>query len=228
MLHSPNPPRLTFSQRLTLGLAVAGSVIAIIGTILGVLTYKKNRADKVVANRVEAEKLLAEAYESLNGCACLNMMTDPVAEPRVALALDKVTRAELLDPQNVEVHRVLSTIYDVRKRYEALAFEPGSGASEVKLGIALTHSGKTTEALSAFERATVDDPHDANAWADICYVYINAGNLAKAEPACLQAIKADPENAVGYHNLGDLRRHQNRIAESKSWYAQEAALKARK
>ncbi len=216
MLHSPNPPRLTFSQRLTLGLAVAGSVIAIIGTILGVLTYKKNRADKVVANRVEAEKLLAEAYESLNGCACLNMMTDPVAEPRVALALDKVTRAELLDPQNVEVHRVLSTIYDVRKRYE------------VKLGIALTHSGKTTEALSAFERATVDDPHDANAWADICYVYINAGNLAKAEPACLQAIKADPENAVGYHNLGDLRRHQNRIAESKSWYAQEAALKARK
>ena len=83
----------------------------------------------------------------------------------------------------------------------AIYYSHGSASAYNTLGTLLAADGQLAEARIAFGRALVLDPHPAYAWANICYVDLQAGDPEDAMLACRQAIAIDPALVAAHNNL---------------------------
>jgi TolB-like protein/class 3 adenylate cyclase len=134
----------------------------------------------------------------------------------------------------------LELIRDVGRRIEQEHAPDPDALDLVMRGWAWYHrprsAATTEEARRAFERALEIDPHSVDARAGIARVLLvnligNFGprshisierDSARAEQLLLEAIDRDPNNAGAHSTLGQLRRIQNRLTESRIEF--EAAI----
>lgn len=81
----------------------------------------------------------------------------------------------------------------------------------IAYGVALAESGRPREALAAFERARAADPSSGLPAANIGTVYLQAGDLDRAQSAFTDALRIDPMLARAENGLGIVaaRRRDN-------------------
>jgi len=84
----------------------------------------------------------------------------------------------------------------------------------IAYGVALAESGRTAEAIGAFERARSLDPTSGLASANIGTVYLQSGNLDRAGAAFTAALQIDPALARAENGLGVIaaQRHDPQSA----------------
>lgn len=83
-----------------------------------------------------------------------------------------------------------------------------------RLGVALARLGRTSEALTAFQRAVALDPDQASAWTNLGNAYQELGDLTAARESYAKALALDPEYPLAHHNLGALLRREGKYDEA--------------
>jgi tetratricopeptide (TPR) repeat protein len=119
-------------------------------------------------------------------------------------AIEKLTEALRFDPDCVECHRTLATIYQATKswpdaatHYKASAELGGQVKDLSNWGYVLyQHALQLAESKDAAEQAKVD------------------GRLKEAEDVLNRAIKVDPEAYLSFYYLGQVYREQDRFEEA--------------
>jgi type IV pilus assembly protein PilF len=119
----------------------------------------------------------------------------------LALAKDKLERAEKQDPKNLEVHTSLAFLYeklgkpeDAEKQYQvALKVAPASADVSNNYAVFLCRSGKVDQAVKLFDSAAQDKLY-STPWA----AYTNAG-------VCLRANKRGAEGVAYLQRALDIR-----------------------
>ena len=138
----------------------------------------------------------------------------------VALALAfAASLPALADPQALERARQLLAAGDAKQAYAELApLQPkltGMPEYDYLLGVAALDSGRTDEAIVAFERVIALVPNHAGAQMDLARAYYAAGSFDLAEAAFLKLRGANPPPAAQaainrYLDAIQARRHQAR------------------
>jgi type IV pilus assembly protein PilF len=133
----------------------------------------------------------------------------------LALAKDKLERAEKQDPKNLEAHTSLAFLYeklnkpeDAEKQYQAaLHLSPGSADVSNNYAVFLCRSGKVDAAIKLFDSAAQDKlystPWAAYTNAAVCLRANKRG--AEAVPYLEHAISLRPNYAPAVLELGDLQ-----------------------
>ena len=133
----------------------------------------------------------------------------------LALAKDKLERAEKQDPKNLEVHTSLAFLYeklgkpeDAEKQYQAaLKVAPASADVSNNYAVFLCRSGKVDEAIKLFDSAAQDKLY-STPWA----AYTNAAVCLRANKRGAEAVsyldralQLRPNYAEAVLELGDLQ-----------------------
>jgi type IV pilus assembly protein PilF len=136
-------------------------------------------------------------------------------QDNLALAKDKLERAEKQDPKNVEVHTSLAVLYerlnrpeDAEKQFQAAQrLAPDSAEVANNYAVFLCRSGKPDPAIKLFDTAA-RDPLYRTPWA----AYTNAAvclrsnkRAAEAVPYLERAIALRPNYADAVRELGDVQ-----------------------
>jgi type IV pilus assembly protein PilF len=133
----------------------------------------------------------------------------------LALAKEKLERAEKQDPKNLEAHTSLAFLYeklnkpeDAEKQYQAaLHLSPGSADVSNNYAVFLCRSGKVDAAIKLFDSAAQDKlystPWAAYTNAAVCLRANKRG--AEAVPYLEHAISLRPNYAPAVLELGDLQ-----------------------
>lgn len=88
----------------------------------------------------------------------------------------------------------------------------------IAYGVALAESGRTADAIGAFERARSLDPASGLADANIGTVYLQSGNLDRASAAFTAALQVDPALARAENGLGVIAaRHRDAQSAIEHW-----------
>jgi len=91
-----------------------------------------------------------------------------------------------------------------KKIDEALTKRPRDPQWRFLQGVVFAETGKTTEAISVFERLTEDFPELAEPYNNLAALYVEQNELHKARLLLEQAITNKPEYALAHENLGDI------------------------
>src|SRR5262245_43585457 len=71
-------------------------------------------------------------------------------------------------------------------------------------GVILSEQGRTNDAFAVFFALTLDHPELAEPYNNIAVIYASRGEYERARDALESAIRANPDYAVAYANLGDV------------------------
>jgi len=85
-----------------------------------------------------------------------------------------------------------------------LAAKPDDERGRFMKGVLLAEMGRTNEAFDLFLALTRDHPELAEPHNNIAVIYAARGDYERARDALEDAIRANPQYAVAYANLGDL------------------------
>jgi Flp pilus assembly protein TadD len=85
-----------------------------------------------------------------------------------------------------------------------LVAKPGDERGRFLKGVILSEQGRTNDAFAVFFALTQDHPELAEPYNNIAVIYASRGEYERARDALENAIRANPEYAVAYANLGDL------------------------
>jgi Flp pilus assembly protein TadD len=85
-----------------------------------------------------------------------------------------------------------------------LAAKPADERARFLRGVILSEQGRTDEAFAVFFALTQDHPELAEPYNNIAVIYAARGELERARDALQNAIRANPDYAVAYANLGDV------------------------
>ncbi|TFZ04667.1 tetratricopeptide repeat protein [Ramlibacter rhizophilus] len=85
-----------------------------------------------------------------------------------------------------------------------LAGQPRDPQMRFLRGVILTQSGRTPEAIGAFERLTQDYPELPEPYNNLAVLYAQQNELDKARTALEMAVRTNPGYAVAHENLGDI------------------------
>jgi Flp pilus assembly protein TadD len=85
-----------------------------------------------------------------------------------------------------------------------LAAKPDDERGRFLKGVLLAEQGRTDEAFGLFFALTQDHPELAEPHNNIAVIYAARGEYERAREALENAIRANPEYAVAYANLGDV------------------------
>jgi choline-sulfatase len=105
----------------------------------------------------------------------------------------------------------------------ALTLAPDSAAAHNGLGLQAIETGRTADAVKAFERATALDSGNASYWANLGNARRAAGDRAGAEQAYRHALDADARTADAANGLGVLLVEGNKAAEAVPWFERAIA-----
>lgn len=92
------------------------------------------------------------------------------------------------------------------------------------LGVVYLESGRTDEAIDAYQEAVTIKPDDAEAWYALGFAYGKAGRTEDAIAAYLQAVRIKPDYVDAWHNLGINYRHLNNIKDAADAFQRAGAL----
>lgn len=137
--------------------------------------------------------------------------------PREALA--HALKSTELDEHNAEAFHLVALIYldfcrqtpaDCRladaERYARAALDERSDYREARntLGVILIHAKKTDQAIAVLEPLSRDILYQTpeNAWGNLGWAYLEAGQLDKAIDALRRSVAAQPLFCVGQYRLG--------------------------
>ena len=133
----------------------------------------------------------------LTGCGMMGGQPDHAATEYPAGTTTRYARA-LGYMDAGEDERALVELENFRERY------PDYAGPLVNLGIIHGRNGRPDAAIAALRRAVSICTECAAAYNQMGIVQRQEGNFETAETAYLQAIKADPNYALAYYNLGVL------------------------
>jgi tetratricopeptide (TPR) repeat protein len=85
-----------------------------------------------------------------------------------------------------------------------LADKPADERGRFLKGVILSEQGRTNEAFDVFFALTQDHPELAEPYNNIAVIYASRGEYDRARDALESAIRANPDYAVAYENLGDV------------------------
>jgi tetratricopeptide (TPR) repeat protein len=97
---------------------------------------------------------------------------------------------------------------------------PGSARAWIILGNAYGALNQHADAREAYDRAVAIDPsmYLAHSALGFSYLFSEPRDLAKAKQSMEQAIAADPQEAKGYEQLGDVYRALNQLEQARDAY----------
>jgi Flp pilus assembly protein TadD len=85
-----------------------------------------------------------------------------------------------------------------------LAARPGDERARFLKGVILSEQGRTNEAFDVFFALTQDHPELAEPYNNLAVIYAGRGEYERAREALEAAIRANPDYATAYENLGDV------------------------
>jgi Flp pilus assembly protein TadD len=85
-----------------------------------------------------------------------------------------------------------------------LAAHPNDARGRFLRGVILNEQGRTNEAFDVFFALTQDHPQLAEPYNNLAVLYAARGDYERARNTLEMAIRANPEYATAYENLGDL------------------------
>jgi len=85
-----------------------------------------------------------------------------------------------------------------------LVGKPADERARFLKGVILSEQGRTNEAFDVFFTLTLDHPELAEPYNNIAVIYAARGEYERAREALEGAIRANPDYAVAYENLGDV------------------------
>ncbi len=71
-------------------------------------------------------------------------------------------------------------------------------------GVAQLNAGKTADATTTFTQLTQDFPELPEPYNNLAVIYAQANDLEKASRSLQEAVRANPQYATAYENLGDI------------------------
>jgi tetratricopeptide (TPR) repeat protein len=86
-------------------------------------------------------------------------------------------------------------------------------------------AGNYTAAAHAFNRASIDDPRNADAAYNLASARRKQGRIADAEQGYRQALQINPDHQPSYHALATVMKDQNRHAEAQNLLQSWVAIK---
>jgi Flp pilus assembly protein TadD len=86
----------------------------------------------------------------------------------------------------------------------ALVVQPRDAQMRFLKGVALTHQHRTDEAIAVFLQLSEEFPELAEPYNNVAVLYASKSEFSKARAALEMAIRAAPDYAVAYENLGDV------------------------
>ena len=114
---------------------------------------------------------------------------------------------------------------DAATHYRAyLDAYPSHAPAYTGLGIALASSGRTQEAITAFEGAVRLDPLNGGSRENLASVLIDAGRAADALPHAQRAAAANPPRAAAFDLLGQALAALGRTADARSAFERALAI----
>ena len=149
-----------------------------------------------------------------------------------ANAARTVRRALELNPAAADVASLLGAyLTEGGLAKEAVArLEPYASAPQpdvdvlIAYGVALGSSGRTGEALAAFERARAIDPTNGLPLANIGMVHLMAGDGERAASAFRAALTVDPALARAHNGLGVIAARRGALEDATAHWKQAVAL----
>ncbi len=172
------------------------------------LALLENQAGQVE----EAQKILGEAKEKLPETAALHVAFGDLAmtQGRYADAITELSAALKLDTDDVGAKFRLGVAHRKEKQFDAAGkyFDEVAKVDKEYPGLALERgllfeaSGKTEEALKAYEGALKRAPKDPDLMLRVGCGYAASGQGKKAEPLLRKVLHQRPSSAESHHCLG--------------------------
>jgi adenylate cyclase len=107
---------------------------------------------------------------------------------------------------------------DAERTYkQAIAVQLRYGASHVAYGTFLYSRGRNTEAIAAYEQATILMPDNPDAFSNLGVGYFLSGDFERAGRALKRALEIEPRRG-GYTNYGSLQYYQGRYAQAEELF----------
>ena len=193
----------------------------IVAAVVGVLTILTWRQCPMYAN---AETLYRATLARNPECwlACNNLGALLTGTDRNQEAMDLLTHAVRIEPQNPESHYNLGNALKAVGRNDAaideynqaLRLGPDLAQASLNLGIALAAAGRTEEAVAAYERTLRIKPDGADAHYNLGIVMADTGKPEAAIEQYGLALRIRPDFADARTNLGLVLARQGRIPEA--------------
>jgi tetratricopeptide (TPR) repeat protein len=160
----------------------------------------------------EAQKILGEAKEKLPETAALHVAFGDLAltQGRYQEAVSELTSALKIDPDDVGAKFRLGMAHRKSKEFDAAGkyFDEVAKVDKEYPGLALERgllfeaSGKTAEALEAYEGALKKAPNDPDLMLRVGCGYAASAQGKKAEPLLRKVLHQRPSSAETHHCLG--------------------------
>lgn len=208
--------------------------LAMLGAVLGTIGFLQSRQAADVAWRVEADKLLDDAWDCLGGGKGTDYIGVYVSDPReLEMANRYIDRAKTIAPKYARVYSIGSALAAARGQYDesislsrkALELDPKASSACNRIGWILTMRQQWPEAAAEFRRAAALDPKNPSAWSNLCFALLQQHKLSEAADACEQALLVDPSYKTAYYNLSAVYRKQGRTKEAQDLDLQASKLK---
>jgi len=106
----------------------------------------------------------------------------------------------------------------------AVEVTPGDAFSQYNLGCSLQAQHRDDEAMVHYRQAVQFDPHRFDAYNNLGIIFMDRGAYDKAESAMEAALRAKPDFAKTYYNMGLLLCKMKRFSESFHYYTEAIRL----
>ncbi|MCV2356665.1 tetratricopeptide repeat protein [Paucibacter sp. B2R-40] len=104
----------------------------------------------------------------------------------------------------------------LKKVDDLLKAKPTDARLRLQRGIALSLLGRNPEAIEVFKKLVVSHPEMPGPYNNLAVLYANQGDYEKARQSLEQAVRANPDYATAYQNLGDIHARLAEKAYAKS------------
>ncbi len=144
------------------------------------------------------------------------------SEGQTDASISEHERALQMDPQNVQAHINLITLYgklgkahEAEKHYRAaISINPNLAESHYNFGVLLTADGRQKEAAEVFRKALEINPYYAEAHNNYAFILMTESRLNEAERHYRAAIENKPNYRLAHFNLGRILVRQGKIPEA--------------
>jgi adenylate cyclase len=175
--------------------------------------FRFNKNDNILA-RHKAEEAIkldpnySDAYSLLGKTHIMDVWFKWSESPQKSMksAFKLAKKALSLQKDNFEAHRILSHIYLLQKQHDkainecelAVKLAPNAADCIYNLGVILRFSGRSKEAISAFEKAIRLNPIPPPSYLfQLGLTYAFLGEFQKAVEICKEALPRSPNDLVG-------------------------------
>lgn len=100
--------------------------------------------------------------------------------------------------------RTGNTRLALQRAETASAAKPGDASLRFLLGVLLSESGRTADAVAVFDRMTEDFPDQPEPYNNLAVIEAAKGQLDRARSLLDTALRLDPAYRTAHENLGDV------------------------